>query len=241
MFQHALSDASDSEPAVAPLAQCTPCWSAGRLSAAAVILALLATLALALDLPVARYFRDNTLPGELRHFVRLAEVFGWGGSVAVIIAIAATLDLRGWRIVPRLAVASLGAGLAADGVKLLIVRLRPAAADLSTNAAQTFTAWGPLVSPAAIDASYGHSQQSFPSAHAATAAGLAIGLAALYPRGRWIFLALAILAGLQRLEAQAHFASDVLAGAALACLIGAGLSGWPTHRPAPVASDSAGP
>ena len=57
----------------------------------------------------------------------------------------------------------------------------------------------------------------FPSAHAATAVGLAIALGVLYPRGRWLFIAFAFLAGLQRIEAQAHFASDVLAGAAVAC------------------------
>jgi membrane-associated phospholipid phosphatase len=67
----------------------------------------------------------------------------------------------------------------------------------------------------------GYAVQSFPSSHAATAAGLAVALAALYPRGRWLYLTFAMLAGLQRIEAQAHFASDVLAGAALGCIVAA--------------------
>jgi membrane-associated phospholipid phosphatase len=47
-----------------------------------------------------------------------------------------------------------------------------------------------------------------------------VALAFLYPRGRWLFIGLAALAAFQRIEVQAHFASDVLAGAALGCLVG---------------------
>ena len=36
----------------------------------------------------------------------------------------------------------------------------------------------------------------------------------------WLFAAFAALACFQRMEAQAHFASDVLAGAAIGCLVG---------------------
>jgi undecaprenyl-diphosphatase len=57
--------------------------------------------------------------------------------------------------------------------------------------------------------------QSFPSAHTATATGLAIACAKLYPRASWFFVLLVCLCGLQRLESSAHFLSDVLAGAAL--------------------------
>jgi undecaprenyl-diphosphatase len=71
---------------------------------------------------------------------------------------------------------------------------------------------------------YGHALQSFPSAHAATAVGLAIGLSALHPRGRWLFAAFALLAVVQRIEAQAHFSSDVLAGAAVGCAAAAAVS-----------------
>ena len=51
--------------------------------------------------------------------------------------------------------------------------------------------------------------------------GLAIALAAIYPRGRWLFAAFALLACLQRIHALAHFPSDILAGAAIGCLVGA--------------------
>ena len=53
------------------------------------------------------------------------------------------------------------------------------------------------------------------------AAGLAAALGVLYPRGRWLFACFALLAMLQRIDAQAHFCSDVLAGAAIGCCVAA--------------------
>jgi membrane-associated phospholipid phosphatase len=195
-------------------------WTATQLWTAAVVLFVLAVASSWVDLPLASYIHDHGLPESLRRPVRLAETFGWGGTVCLIILTAVVLDRPGWKIAWRLALGSLGAGLVADGVKFLIARLRPAAADLSGNVQETFVGWLPLVS-GRLGRPYGHALQSFPSAHAATAAGLAIGLAALYPRGRWLFVLFAVLACLQRIEAQAHFASDVLAGAALGCIAGA--------------------
>jgi membrane-associated phospholipid phosphatase len=85
----------------------------------------------------------------------------------------------------------------------------------------TFIACLPQWNRDSLGRGYGYALQSLPSAHAATAVGLALALAALYPRGRWLFASFAVLAGLQRIEAQAHFASDVLAGAAVGCMVGA--------------------
>jgi membrane-associated phospholipid phosphatase len=188
------------------------------------VLALAAGAALAIDLPVARFLHDHPLPGDVRRLISLAEVFGWGGTAALIVLTAATLDPRGWRIVPRLAAGSLGAGLAADGLKLIgIARWRPAAA-LGAGLHETFADWLPILRHDVGRGAFDYHLQSFPSGHAATAAGLAIGLAALYPRGRWLFAAFAALACLQRVQALAHFPSDVLAGAALACLFGATLT-----------------
>jgi undecaprenyl-diphosphatase len=189
------------------------------------VLLVLAAAALLIDMPLARWLKEHPIGGELKRFIRLAEVFGWGGTVAVLIAVAARIDKRGWRVAVRLAAGSLGAGIAADILKLLFARLRPYAADLAGSSVETFLGWLPWLHPAALDhAVHRHAQQSFPSAHAATATGLAIGLATLYPRGRWLFLAFAGLAGLQRIEAAAHFSSDVLAGAALGCLVSAALA-----------------
>jgi membrane-associated phospholipid phosphatase len=204
-------NASDALPAM--VAGAEGAHAAWKLYMAAAVLAGLAVAALWIDLPVARYLTQEGLPGELRRLVRLAETFAWGGTVTLIIAVAATLDHRGWRVVPRLVVSGFGAGLVADSIKLFVARQRPSTGILDSVAA-TFASPG-------IEHSGRHAVQSFPSGHAATAVGLAIGLTALYPSGRWLFWTFAALAMLQRMEARAHYASDVLAGAAIACFVGA--------------------
>jgi len=185
-----------------------------RLYAVAIVLVALAVAALAIDLPVAQYVRSHGLHGEWSRVVRLSEVFGWGGTVTILIVTAVILDQRGWRILLPLAIPSLGSGLIADGVKLLVSRWRPSAAGTYSSVSETFIGWLPLLQNGSAAGSR-YAMQSFPSAHAATAAGLAAALALHYPRGRWLFALFAALAMLQRIEAQAHYCSDVLAGAAI--------------------------
>lgn len=182
-------------------------------------LALAAALALPADRTIARWITNHPLPGELPLLVELSEIFGWGGGAAIIILTAARLDLRGWKIVSPLAIGSLGAGLVTNGVKLLIARTRPSATQATTTVLDTFVAYLPLLQRDQIGGGYGYHVQSFPSAHSATAAGLAIALSSLYPRGRWLFGVFATLAMVQRLEAQAHYCSDILAGAAVAFFV----------------------
>jgi membrane-associated phospholipid phosphatase len=206
---------------------------------AALVLALGSAAVMPADYAIANFLREHRVPGDLARFVRLAEVFAWGGTVALIILTAAVLDPRRWRVATPLVISAFGAGLIADGLKLLIARLRPELAH-SSGASGTFLSWLPLLHRDSLGHPYGHALQSFPSGHAATAAGLAVALAALYPRGRWLFASFAALACFQRMEAQAHFASDVLAGAAVGCLVGGACqlsrwsghwsSGWPTRQ-----------
>jgi membrane-associated phospholipid phosphatase len=185
-----------------------------RIFIMAAVCAALAGAALAIDLPVAQFVKAHELRGELSRVVRLSEVFGWGGTVTILILTAVVLDERGWRVFLSLAIPSLGAGLIADGVKLLIGRWRPSAVPTFSSVSETFIDWLPLLKESSAAGSK-YAMQSFPSAHAATAVGLAAALALLYPRGRWLFASFALLAMLQRVEAQAHYCSDVLAGAAI--------------------------
>src|SRR4029450_13217898 len=106
----------------------------------------------------------------------------------------------------------------------LVARLRPGAAELSGSAMNTFITWLPIANRSALGRDYGYALQSFPSAHAATAVGLAIGLSMLYPRGKWLFAAFALLAAVRRIQAQARFGRDVLAGAAVGCLVSAAVA-----------------
>lgn len=195
----------------------------------AVSLGLVVTggLLFAVDVPVARWFRDHRLPGDLGRLVELGEVFGHSLSVALILIVMVSLDpvLRQarrlttvrWEI-GRLIAATYAGGLAVDGLKLAFTRVRPRATNFAgvDSVLETFgtAAWH----LAGVDMPQGIKKSadlmSFPSGHSAVAAGLATMLAWRYPHAWPIFAVLATLAGLQRVVSNAHYPSDVAFGAA---------------------------
>ncbi len=180
--------------------------------------------ALAIDCPLARWCMSVHCPGEVSKLLGFTEVFGHGLGVLLIVLVIYQLDpLRCWAL-PRVLAASLGSGLAADMIKMLVVRTRPHCFDFQGGVLASFGGWFPL-------ARAGSDGQSFPSAHTATAAGLAIALVWLYPRGRWLFPAMAVLVACQRIQTGAHFLSDTLCGGAVGCLVAAAcLWGGPMAR-----------
>jgi membrane-associated phospholipid phosphatase len=184
-------------------------------------------LLFAVDVPVARWFRDHRLPGDLGRLIELGEVFGHSLSVALILIVMVSLDplLRTARRVAavrweigRLVLATYAGGLVVDGLKLAFTRVRPRATDFAgvDSFVETFgrAAWhmASVDMPQAIKKSA--DLMSFPSGHSAVAAGLATMLAWKYPHGWPIFVILAALAGLQRVVSSAHYPSDVAFGAA---------------------------
>ncbi len=187
---------------------------------------LAAAAALKVDVSLAQWCLADLLPRVLRDPLDACAIFGHAMMALVVLAAIYLLDPR-WRrrLWFVLACAALS-GLAANGAKLLLARTRPLDFDFEGDVWTTFGQWLPA----------GGLSQSFPSGHAATAAGLALGLAVVYPRGRWLFLLLAVLVACQRLECGAHFLSDVLAGVAASCLTVAcclRLGSWlsPLRRP----------
>jgi membrane-associated phospholipid phosphatase len=182
-------------------------------------------LAVPVELSLMRWLRDHPPRGDMRRFIALCEAFGYVPTVALIILTAGVLDARGRRVVYRLALSAFGAGAAANLVKAMIARQRPLSVE-AASAWNSFCGWLPVWRLE----HWSHATQSFPSAHTATAVGLALAVA--YPRGRGVFALLAVLVGLQRVLAQAHFPSDVLFGAALAVLVHAVCEyGWPQQAP----------
>lgn len=178
---------------------------------AAFTMACAGACCLTIDLPVAAWARDPAgyagLPGDLRRLVHYSECFAHLLGVALFLAAAWLLDPKGRLRWGRLACISVVGGLIAMLGKGLIHRARPSPA-VAADVWSTFEGWFPLWQA-------GHAGQSFPSGHAAAAAALAAGLGWRYPRGRWLFLGLAALAGFQRIAAGAHYPSDVLFGAAI--------------------------
>jgi membrane-associated phospholipid phosphatase len=131
----------------------------------------------------------------------------WVKDLAFVLA-AAARDLRRrrvpWSVLP-IGVAAAIASQAATLLKSVFDRPRPFAQGL----------WSGL-------GSLPHSG-SMPSGHAATAAAAATALGMLVPGARPAAYVLAALICVSRVYLGVHFASDVLAGAALGALIGAGV------------------
>lgn len=171
---------------------------------------LLGLLALPLDVPAARFFMRDQYPRVLREIFENAEPFGHAFGVVIVLLAIWFLDPARRGALPRFIAVSLGAGLTADIIKLLVSRSRPRSFDLATGTlGETFNGLLPIFHHT------GSSQQSFPSAHTTTAVALAVMLTHYYPRGRWLFTLLAFLAACHRVQSGAHFISDTCAGAAL--------------------------
>lgn len=186
----------------------------------AIGLAIVGGLGLLVDLPVATWLKSHKLPGSLTKFMDLSEVFGHTAGAATILLAATLLDpsldftgapLR--RLLTMIA-ATFSGGLATDVIKLLIPRLRPRATDLAEHASALATFWN-------VGAETGSNIRSFPSGHAAVAAGLTAALCWKYPRGTPLFVVIGAAAATQRLTSSAHFVSDICTGSAIALLLAA--------------------
>lgn len=162
------------------------------------------------DLPVSQALNHDRWLKSIHRTLELAEPFGDFFGVVLVAVGVWVLHPAGRKQMPLLVLGVATAGLAADVVKLSVGRIRPTNLDWSgvRSVADTFTGWLPIVNG-------GWKNQSFPSAHTATAWALAMFLVRLYPRGRWFFPVIAGLVGLQRVETGSHYLSDAVFGAAI--------------------------
>ncbi|MFN9368389.1 MAG: phosphatase PAP2 family protein [Planctomycetia bacterium] len=210
-----------------------------RLIGGAAVLACLGIAALAIDVPVATWMRTHRPPREITRLLNFSEAFAHGTGVAVFLIAVVAIDPslrpggraggRDWSNFVRMVSAAYAGGIAANVIKAMVARVRPRAADF-VDLPGVMATFGDgalaLADPGSSDLA------SFPSGHAATAAGLAAALAWRYPHGGWFFAAIAALSGLQRIVASAHYPSDVCCGAALGLLMAAAcLSVIPRSRP----------
>lgn len=219
-----------SKPIDAPQGELTPDdRSRSRirlLLAMSLVLLLAAVAALPIDVPLGQWCLDTFSASKgsrgqggnpwwldfAAQVLRFSELFGHGVGVALTVCLIFFLDpTRRW-VIPRLLTLSVVSGLTADVLKVLVSRTRPYAFAFDGSVWQTFGEWFPLgKSTAAI--------QSIPSGHTGLAVGLAIALLWIYPRGRWLFLVLAALVACQRVQAGAHWLSDVFSSAVVGCLV----------------------
>jgi membrane-associated phospholipid phosphatase len=164
-------------------------------------------------------------PGDLRRIFKLSEIFAHGFGVTIITFAIWNLSPEKRRHIPRLISCAAFPPITAHLIKLVVARKRPTSFlshDLiptwPETSSETWIGWGHDV---AWNTEY--ITQSFPSAHAALVCGLAIGLSFLFPKGRPLFVTLAIVASIQRILFLAHWPSDVAIGTALGFLIAGGL------------------
>ncbi len=215
------------------LASACPAVEPRRLAWLAIALAVAAALALAIDIPVARFCLENRVPGEIRRILSFAEVFAHGYGVFAILLTVWVLAPDSRRKLPRIAACAYLPGLVNTFLKIAVTRHRPHSLGLDglpSNGLATFDGFFAAVRQANWEALIDRGMQSFTSGHATVAAGLAIGLSWLCPRGGWLFMVFAVLASLQRVASGAHFVSDILAGAALASAAGGILLGATASR-----------
>ncbi|MCH2183124.1 MAG: phosphatase PAP2 family protein [Mariniblastus sp.] len=182
----------------------------------AVLVLLVAAVCLApFDVAISRTVQFGFFPGDLRKIFSLSEIFAHGyGVVLVLIGIGVLFPEK--RIyIPRVAMLAAFSGLTAQFIKMFIIRERPG--DFAGQWEKATSTWYGFIEP--FNLNLETQLQSFPSGHTATAVGLAIGLTYVFPRGKYFFAILAVLASLQRIVSYAHWTSDVLTGAAVALLV----------------------
>jgi len=199
------------EAAAKSLFTVTPAQRGWRPFAAAGLLLVASFVALPLSAPLDRWCIHRHCPAGVAKFLQITEPFGHGFGILLIGLLVFQLDPAKRWAVPRLLAVGIGSGVLADLIKVFISRAITASGSLAASVGEVLHGW--LAETTAARA------QTCPSGHVAAATALALALSALYPRGRLFFFALALLSACQRIEEGAHHPCDVLAGAAVGCLV----------------------
>ncbi len=172
---------------------------------------------------------SGILRGDVRRELEAVQQFGQGTFSVLIGLIIFLLDPARRRWLMAWAVSALVLGIVVTGMKMLIGRVRPRLVDPYdpllflgplgkypwTNKSGTIE----LLSPLQIGKSGVSDLWSMPSSHTAFAVLCAAILARMYPKIAPVVWGLAITVGLCRLIFDAHYLTDVLAGACVAVAV----------------------
>ena len=193
-----------------------------RVWTAAIVFAVLFLAALAADRPLAQWVHNSGL-GTAVKGKWWAEVIKEPGAFRLTCVVAAALiaaRVLNWRQGMFIVVAAV-MGVVNDLIKWTVGRHRPFTFRL--HDIDRAIPWNviPFRRGVPIEKLMGlplgklTSNLAFPSGHAAASFATATALAILLPRWRWVFYGIASLTALERVAENAHWASDVVGGAAL--------------------------
>lgn len=168
------------------------------------------------------------LSGDLRREAQAWQQYGQGMFIIVLAFVVWLLDPARRRRLLDLGLALAIAQVVSTGGKLLIGRPRPR--EYFNDPWTFLTPWGEY--PIKIDGQYrlvrawdihagaNTDLWSMPSSHTLFAAVVSVFIATLYPRLRWLVLALVLVVGSGRIMFDAHWPTDVIVGGAAGWLIG---------------------
>ncbi len=158
-----------------------------------------------LDSRIQQYTASINLRGDFDAILIFTGFMGSGVFCAFVLATIWFFDPPRRKMTLFILTSVLLAVSISTSIKHLVERPRPATvAGLETDVDESMFSRSEL--------------QSFPSGHTTMAFALASSLALLYPHARGYLFTLATLVGLQRIIKQAHYPTDVIAGAMIGVL-----------------------
>ncbi len=189
-----------------------PCWVKAMLVVTAVVMAIcfldqrIATFAKAHPIPDLGDSTATYSGATVGRELMFLEQWGQGVCSVIVVLTVAVIDPAGRRRALSIGLGCLITLLLTYLLKDMVGRSRP-----FVFAHDGAWHWG----GPAMGFFHGSKWGSFPSAHTSGAFALSAGLAWFYPRGRMLFMTLALITAAQRVLHTAHYLSDVLAGMAI--------------------------
>lgn len=152
-----------------------------------------------------RYVSAWSFSGDIDGILEFVGLLGHGITTTLTFFLIWNLDKANRIGAILLVIAVFNSGVTTTILKIIVHRPRPfVVTKLETQ---------PEVEPEVWNGFKGSDYHSFPSGHSTVAFALATSLSILYPQGARLFFVLAVMVALQRVITQAHYPSDVLAGA----------------------------
>jgi membrane-associated phospholipid phosphatase len=177
---------------------------------------------------IHEWARGVVLGGDVRRTLETVQQFGDAATVALSCVLIVLLDPAHRRRVVTVVITALAVAACAYVLKMAIGRPRPVLGDANflcgplgtypLKDALSQSGWE-LRSPWQFWLKGTSDLWSFPSSHTSGATGLGLALWWLYPRIKPLVIVLIVVVGAARVILNAHYLSDVLAGAAVGLII----------------------